>query len=79
MPQEVILMQIHLMQLGLMQIQLEVKEKKFQAIWRKSIYHGILNLSLNVILCFSDHNDKSSLTVCCCSNIRDIQMTFGCR
>ena len=35
--------------LGLIKIQIEVKEKRFQCIWRESIYHEIFNLTLNLI------------------------------
>ena len=47
--------------LGLIKIQIEVKEKMFQYIWRESVYHGIFNLTLNTILCFCDHANKGTI------------------
>ena len=43
--------------LGLIKIQIEVKEKNFEFIWRESSYHGIFNLTLNIIPCFCDHTN----------------------
>ena len=39
--------------LGLMKIQTEIKEKKFQFLWRESTHHGIFNLTLSIIPCFA--------------------------
>ena len=47
--------------LGLIKIQIEVKSRRFQYIWRESVYHGIFNLTLNTIPCFCDHANKAPL------------------
>ena len=60
--------------LGLIKIQIDFEEKKLQLICRKRAYHGIFHLTLNIIPCFFGHTNKSSFTICCCSNSRDLQM-----
>ena len=49
--------------LGLMKIQTEIKEKKFQFLWRESTHHGIFNLTLSIIPCFCGHTNKGSFTI----------------
>ena len=56
----------------LIKIQIEVKQKKLQFIWRESIYHGIFNLTLSIIPCFCGHTNKGSFVICSCSNSRDL-------
>ena len=46
--------------LGLIKIQIEVKEINVQFIWRESIYYGIFNLALSIIPCFCGHTNKGS-------------------
>ena len=36
--------------LGLTKIQIEVKERKFQFIWKESIYHEILDFELDLLI-----------------------------
>ena len=65
--------------LGLIKIQTEVKEKKFQFIWRETTHHGIFDLTLSIIPCFCGHTNKGSFTIRSCGNSRDLYMTFGCK
>ena len=58
--------------LGLIKTQIEVKEKNVQFILRKSVSHGIFNLTLSIIQCFCGHTDKRSFTISCCSIGRNL-------
>ena len=61
--------------LGLIKIQIEVKEKRFQYIWRESVYHGIFNLTLNTIPCFCGHANKAPLPYVLASAVRIFRWT----
>ena len=60
--------------LGLTKIQIEVKERKFQFIWKESIYHEILDFELDLLIHFCGHtNNKSFFTIYCFSNSRNFR------
>ena len=59
--------------LGLIKVQIEVKEKSFQYIWRESVYHGIFNLTLNIIPCFCEHANKAPLPYVLALGVRIIR------
>ena len=48
------------------------KIKKKRRKKRKSIYHGIFNLASSIIPCLCGHTNKGSITICSCSNSRDL-------